>query len=861
MRASFERTYHVMGWLGLLFLAFHFNPSSGGLTLGNPLLAEDTTSSKFAITNATILTMTEQGDIANGTLLVIGTKIEAIGGSDLTIPEGYKKVDAAGSFLAPGFIDLRSALWLDSADREASANDGSLVIQDAIDPFDENWQEVLSAGVTAVYLQPSSRGAIGGPGVLLSTWPQSNAGPEVLSKSAGLQMSMGNFRSNRERFQRFTALKGWLQGLVDYQKKQDDYQASLKKGETEKKEAPKETSKETSNEKPKEKPADKPPTKPDSDPIKDRLVSVIQGKIPVRLEIHGVDDLRYAKDLMKSFPDVQWILESADELGASTPELAQTSLPLVLQPIADPWFPGLASSLKPTSNYPSLLQVHSGPIALASFSTSPRGSKSIRAAAAAAVAAGMNPNKALQSVTSVPAKLTGAEDRLGSLAPGKDATFVQWNGHPLDLSSSIERLFTRGSDRTKDLSLELSTNGSTARAIAYDKKEPSFSHDETISIPDSLPDAYSLESTQVWIDGQFTPAIVHIEAGKITSVQKIASGEPEKREQNNSVRIQLGNTPITPGLIAPFATLGVPSNAISGAESNSLPIQSRDAIDSSNRTRGEWGSSGFYHVALGASPSNTLAGQIDLLSTVHSSTQPLEPVAIEVVLTESARNPGRFPSSLAGQIKMLTELLEKGSLTTRLYLPDVATRWWEEKSKSVSGKLRDRSLAALFVVRDGAELDAAARVTKQWGLKAVIYGAKSIREQLGALADSKATLIVTPQSDDDYSWYSLDVVESTKKNIPLMFTGDSGRDALRAAAESVRAGVAREVVLKQLIDGPATFFGMDRPQIRAGDDADLVVWSNGILSGHQPKPKCIVRGRLLVENASELSASIQGAIR
>jgi hypothetical protein len=152
-------------------------------------------------------------------------------------------------------------------------------------------------------------------------------------------------------------------------------------------------------------------------------------------------------------------------------------------------------------------------------------------------------------------------------------------------------------------------------------------------------------------------------------------------------------------------------------------------------------------------------------------------------------------------------------------------------------------------------------VTKQWGLKAVIYGAKSIREQLGALADSKATLIVTPQSDDDYSWYSLDVVESTKKNIPLMFTGDSGRDALRAAAESVRAGVAREVVLKQLIDGPATFFGMDRPQIRAGDDADLVVWSNGILSGHQPKPKCIVRGRLLMENASELSASIQGAIR
>ncbi|MCU0716761.1 MAG: hypothetical protein MUD03_11605 [Pirellula sp.] len=153
------------------------------------------------------------------------------------------------------------------------------------------------------------------------------------------------------------------------------------------------------------------------------------------------------------------------------------------------------------------------------------------------------------------------------------------------------------------------------------------------------------------------------------------------------------------------------------------------------------------------------------------------------------------------------------------------------------------------------------RLTKQWGLKAVIYGAKSIRDQLEAIADSKATLVITPQSDDDYGWAGLDVVESTKKDIPLLFTGDSGRDALRAAAESVRAGVAREVVLKQLIDGPAAFFGLDRPQIRVGDDADLVIWSDGILSGHQPKPKCIVRGKLLMENASELSASIQGAIR
>lgn len=861
MRPSLERTLHVMGWLSLLFIAFHFSPSSDGLAPGNSLLADDSSSSKFAITNATILTMADQGVVANGTLLINGEKIEAVGGPDLAIPDGYAKYDAKGSFLAPGFIDLRSSLWLDSADREASANDGSLLIQDAIDPFDENWREVLSAGVIAVYLQPSSRGAVGGTGVLVSSWPQDQGGPAVLSEHAGIQMSMGTFRSNRERFQRFTALKGWFQGLADYKKKWDDYNTNLKKGAPDKKEASKESTGEKAAEKPAENRTEKPPTKPDSDSTKDRMLPVLQGKIPVRLEIHGINDFRYATELMKAFPDVQWILESVDEMGASTADLSRTSTPLVLQPIADPWFSGVASSLKPTSNYPALLQDHSGPVACATFSTSSRGSKSIRATAASAVAAGWSLNKALHSITSVPAKLAGVENRLGSIAPGKDATFVQWNGHPLDTSSSIQRVFTQGKDRTKELGLESAAELPAVSTTAQNDNALDRTPSTSDLIPVALPESYSLESTQVWIDGSFTHAIVTVQNGKIASVQRVVTNNTENLEQKASGRIQLGDTPITPGLIAPFATLGIPNNAISGAESNSLPLQTRDAIDDSNQARSQWGSSGFYQVALAAPPSNTVAGQINLISTVSPATQPIAPVAIEFVLTESARNPGRFPSSLAGQIKLLRELLETGSLQSRLYLPDVAARWWTETSKSVSAKLRERTLASVFVVREAAELDAATRVAKQWGLKVAIYGAKSLHDHSVAISEAKATIMVTPQSDDDYSWYGSDIVECTKKNIPLLFTGESGRGTLRAASESVQAGVPREVVIRQLLDGPASFFGIDRPQIREGDDADFVVWSGGILTGHQAKPKCIVRGKLLVENASDLSTSTQGAIR
>lgn len=861
----------MTGWFCLLFLVTTLSTNRCASFVQRQLLAEEPTEIKIALVNATILTMTDQGTVLHGTLLVRGSKIDAIGGPDLPVPEGYQRIDAAGGYLTPGLIDSRSSLWLDASDREASASDGSLSIRDAIDPFDENWPEVLSAGVTAVYLQPSSRGSIGGRGILLSTWPDDSSGPKILSDTAGLQMSMGSSRSNRERFQRYNAIKGWLQGLVDYKKKWDDYESSLKKAESESSaKETKEPAKEPSDPaKPSEKTAEKPPAKPEKDSTKEQMLPLLAGKMPVRLEVHGINDLRYAEELMKGFPDVQWVLESLDELGPSTNDLTKTSTPIVLQPIADAWFSGKSSALQSTSNYPVLLQTHPGAVAIGSFTGATRGSKSLRAVAASAVAAGMPPDRALHAITSVPAKLMQVEQRLGTLASGKDATFVLFHGHPLDLTAPVRRVFTEGIDRTKELELALSQ---PARPVPGETtaKAQNVAAVGMKSLPDRLPESYEVESTQVWIDGRFVHAVVHVQQGKIASVQKFvtdgstASSEASSKTiaSNAVARFHLEDLPITPGLISPFATLGVANNAIAGVESNSLPIQTRDAIDGANQAMERWGGSGFYHVALTAPPSNTIAGQIDLISTVAPEVSPSGPVAIEFVLSESARNPGRFPSSLAGQIQMLQELFGAGSSETRLFLPEVVSTWWRETSRSKVAKLRDRSLVSLFVVRDGAELDACIRLTKQWELRSAVYGIKSIRDQIGALADSKATLILTPESEEDYRWYGRDMVDCFNKGVPFLFAGETGRDTLRAAAECVRAGVPEEVVLKQLIDAPAALFQTDRPQLRVGDDADFVVWTGGLLTGHAPRPRCIVRGALYpAEKADSLPAWSEGVQR
>jgi imidazolonepropionase-like amidohydrolase len=70
--------------------------------------------------------------------------------------------------------------------------------------------------------------------------------------------------------------------------------------------------------------------------------------------------------------------------------------------------------------------------------------------AATAVAYGLPADEALKAITLYPAQILGVADRLGSLEPGKDATFFVADGDPLENSTTIERAWIGG--RPVDLS-------------------------------------------------------------------------------------------------------------------------------------------------------------------------------------------------------------------------------------------------------------------------------------------------------------------------------------------------------------------------------------------------------------------------
>ena len=63
-----------------------------------------------------------------------------------------------------------------------------------------------------------------------------------------------------------------------------------------------------------------------------------------------------------------------------------------------------------------------------------------------AVAFGLPEEVALRAITLTPAELLGVADKVGSLAPGKDATFFVAGGDPLEIETAIERVFVRGAE-------------------------------------------------------------------------------------------------------------------------------------------------------------------------------------------------------------------------------------------------------------------------------------------------------------------------------------------------------------------------------------------------------------------------------
>ncbi len=129
---------------------------------------------KLAIHVGRIITCAGQ-PIDNGTILVSGGKIEALGPrGQIKVPDGYTVIDQSDKFAMPGCVDVHSHVGgAGDINEMVYQTNPELRVLDVIRPHNERLKLAVAGGVTTINFIPGSGTNMGGWGTLMKTGPGS----------------------------------------------------------------------------------------------------------------------------------------------------------------------------------------------------------------------------------------------------------------------------------------------------------------------------------------------------------------------------------------------------------------------------------------------------------------------------------------------------------------------------------------------------------------------------------------------------------------------------------------------------------------------------------------------------------------
>ena len=170
--------------------------------------------------------------------------------------------------------------------------------------------------------------------------------------------------------------------------------------------------------KPQAKAPEKPkyPAPPAKDPVKENLLAVTKGKLPLRIEAHRADEIRSALAMAKTRELPPVVLECAYGAAPIARELADAGATIVLTDV----LPGEMPQLYEEFDVPALpAALAREGVAFAIASGSARRGRWLPMMAALAVGHGLDEATAIRSITLTPAEILGVAKETGSLERGK----------------------------------------------------------------------------------------------------------------------------------------------------------------------------------------------------------------------------------------------------------------------------------------------------------------------------------------------------------------------------------------------------------------------------------------------------------
>lgn len=371
----------------------------------------------LVIKNARLLTMTENGSFV-GDIRIDGGKIAEIAQNIDTT--GCDVFDAEGMYAMPGIIDAHShiGMWEDGMGREGSdGNEATNPVTpemrsiDGINPFDRCFKEAVACGVTTAVTGPGSANVVGGTFVAMKLYGRS-MDEMILKFPVAMKAAFGenpkrvygDKATPATRMAIAAILRKALAGALDYAKKIENAK-------------------------------DDPSKMPERDLGKEALLPVIRRELPLKIHCHRADDILTAIRIAKEF-NVRFTLDHCTE-GYLIPDLLkgtieETGAGIIIGPLLTD-----RSKIELRNvSFSAPKALYDAGIDFAMMTDHPViPEQYLPVCAALAVREGLPEDAALRSITINAARITGIDDRVGSLEVGKDADIAVFSGHPLDFRS------------------------------------------------------------------------------------------------------------------------------------------------------------------------------------------------------------------------------------------------------------------------------------------------------------------------------------------------------------------------------------------------------------------------------------------
>jgi len=383
-----------------------------------------------------LYTMADGTQGGPGVVLIRDGKIEAVrtDGPHQQPPDGYTVLKAG--FVTPGLIDADTTAGISGAynitadqdqDETTDPNTADVRTLDSFNPNERLLKVLNQYGVTTVQTAPGPRNPIAGRAGIFKTAGTGSAPATVeqlvIRQESAMVFNLGDTpkatygkkdKAPSTRMKTAEIIRHALSDAKAYEEKWDKWK---KDGSDISKQ-------------------------PSRDMKLEALVPVVDGKMPAIFNAYRADDIDTAIRIGSEF-HLHYVLASVTEGYLIADAIHRAGVPCLLGPVMQR-FESLQTA-NATFENPVILKRAGVPIALMTgYESYVPKNRILLFEAGIAAANGLGMEETLRTVTASTARILGIDDRVGSLAPGKDADIALFDGDPFEYTSHVLTVLVNG---------------------------------------------------------------------------------------------------------------------------------------------------------------------------------------------------------------------------------------------------------------------------------------------------------------------------------------------------------------------------------------------------------------------------------